>query len=470
MTAAALPRAATTRASRIPPNVLGYPTVLLMIWFLMEFCRPTYPLKIPLMISITLLAAWLLDRTKVLTPQVKLLIFFVAVMAISTPFAENYFSAYLVTRVTSIAILCIAIPLGHFVDSMRRFDALLRVWLVSIYYMALFAMTHGGFGPGGARAGLDENYTAMFLSIGIAFSFFLVPATRSPLGKLVLLSLIGFSALGIVVGFSRGGFLGMVAVAGYCWWRSPYKLVALFVAILLGGFVAAVAPAEYWDEVRTITATNEGTADVRLTLWGVATRMYLYNPILGVGPGNFPWNFFEYRTVEEAERYASEIGMNVTHSFYFELIAEMGTAGLIAVGGLVYYNWRDLGRVGKLVRRQRHLISSRRLRVPAAIGARHLADMDRAQAYALGLKAAFLGFFVASAFLSTLYYTTFWILTAVTMSLIRTVGNEVTDFNQRFGSVEAKEPPPSAPTRVSDLATGSPAMPGTAAVSSLLQR
>ena len=54
------------------------------------------------------------------------------------------------------------------------------------------------------------------------------------------------------------------------------------------------------------------------------------------------------RTVEEAERYTAEIGMNVTHSFYFELIAEMGTAGLIAVGGLVYYNWRDLGRVDRV--------------------------------------------------------------------------------------------------------------------------
>ena len=46
--------------------------------------------------------------------------------------------------------------------------------------------------------------------------------------------------------------------------------------------------------------------------------------------------------------------MNVTHSFYFELIAEMGTAGLILITGIIYFNWRDLGLVKRIVARTGH--------------------------------------------------------------------------------------------------------------------
>ena len=151
----------------------------------------------------------------------------------------------------------------------------------------------------------------------------------------------------------------MVAVAIFCWLRSPNKLPALAIALLFAGTVWLAAPDHYWDEIRSIgdTDNTEDTGDRRFTLWKVATRMYLHNPILGVGPGNYPWNFFEYRTEELAQRYSSEIGMNLTHSFYFELIAELGTIGLITIASLIYFNWRDLRLVRRIANSQRVLVA-----------------------------------------------------------------------------------------------------------------
>jgi O-antigen ligase len=230
----------------------------------------------------------------------------------------------------------------------------------------------------------------------------------------------------------------------------------LVLAILFAGGVLIAAPDQYWDEIRSIGDMNTGTADTRFTLWKVATRMYLHNPIFGVGPGNFPWNFFEYRTQELADRYTFEIGMNYTHSFYFELIAEMGTVGLLTIAGLIYFNWRDLGLVKQTVNLQRELVAKSPDRLSARTRADHLARMARMQAYANGLAAAFLGFFVASAFVSTLHYTTFWILTGVTMALRLSVTNEARGFAQRAEATQAPRRPPPRSSVASFAAATSP--------------
>lgn len=76
---------------------------------------------------------------------------------------------------------------------------------------------------------------------------------------------------------------------------------------------------------------------------------YLYNPIFGVNPGNFAWNFYDYRTQESANL----VGMYYTYSFNFELIAEMATAGLMLIADLIYFNLRDLGLVKRIINAQR---------------------------------------------------------------------------------------------------------------------
>ena len=54
MTAPELSPGSSARPRLVPPSALGYPTILLMVWIVMEFCQLTSPLKIPLMVSIAL--------------------------------------------------------------------------------------------------------------------------------------------------------------------------------------------------------------------------------------------------------------------------------------------------------------------------------------------------------------------------------------------------------------------------------
>lgn len=393
---------------------VGYPVLLIIVWLGMEYWRPPNPMKIPFAISLVLLAGWLLHDRKRWNPQIVLLLLFVGQMTAMIPFTENNYAARLTTREAFTVIVCIAIPMAHFIDTLRRFQIVVGSWCFIFACMAVVAVANGGIGPGGARGGVDENYTALFMTVAIAFAYFMAMTTRRWAFKLALLAATAMFVAAIIAGMSRGGFLGLVGVAGWCWWRSPRKLPSLAIGAIAVLAVLAFAPESYWEEVNSIGDTSESTASLRFTFWKIAWWIYLDNPILGIGPGNFPWVSGFYQSVDST---GTALGMNVTHSFFFELLSEMGTTGVILVALVIYFNARDLRLVSRVANRERRKRPRRRGRRISRRERVHLDRLGNASIMASGLAAAFIGFFVCSVFLSTLYYTTFWLLTGMTVAL-----------------------------------------------------
>jgi O-antigen ligase len=413
MTAAAPPPKLGPRR-RPRPEKLGLPVAMIILWLGLEYSRPPNPMKVPLMLSLALLAGWLLHGTKRWNPQIVLMLLFVAQMVLMIPFTENNFAARMTTREVLIVIAFIAIPMAHFIDTLRRLQIVLYSWIAFFVYMAVWALGHGGNGPGGASAGVDENYTALFMTMAISLAFFGALTVRRSFIRVALFAFVGLFVMVIVLGASRGGFVGLVAVAFYCWWRSPGKIVSSIGALVALAVFLYFVPASYVNEVKTISDTSESTADARLTFWGIAVQMWADNPVFGVGPGNFPWVSGFYQSVDEE---GSALGMNVTHSLYFELLAEMGTTGVLCWFGILWMNFRDFRFVTQL--------SSRTQRRAKRLGRRRLTGQQRTQlerlrnadAWARALTSATIGFVVCSLFLSTLYYTTFWLLSAMTVAL-----------------------------------------------------
>ena len=100
----------------------------------------------------------------------------------------------------------------------------------------------------------------------------------------------------MVLSQSRGGTLGLGAMALYHWLKSPKKLQTGAIAVVIIGLIAALAPSAYFTRMNQIGDTTEGSASARIMAWGVATRMGMDHPLLGVGAGHFPTKFaMEYR-------------------------------------------------------------------------------------------------------------------------------------------------------------------------------
>ena len=199
--------------------------------------------------------------------------------------------------------------------------------------MALITIKNGGLGPGDFTH--DPNDAALALAMGIPLVFYSIQYIETTKTQYYIRWLIFIFLIGaIVVTGSRGGFLGLVAVLGTLWWfshkRIKYLFLGLTAAILLSGIIISILPSGYIEEMQSINNAEDSTRVERFRTWEVAWIMYKDNPLLGVGASNFAWNASKYQQMTSwwtGEQ--KSLAGRVTHSLYFQFLAELGTVGII---------------------------------------------------------------------------------------------------------------------------------------------
>lgn len=394
---------------------LGFYLVLVAMLF--EFGRPQDlfpPLKaipIPTLLDVSLgLAVWMSGRAIFSNKQTKLWIGLLVFMALWVPFANNNFYALMTLKDMTLYFF-FYLGIVAFVNSTSRMHKLILMWLAVHTVLAINGLLHHGRGVGGWMG--DENDFGMEMNVAIPVAFFMYQGATGKGSKFLYLGLVGLFVMALVSTGSRGGFLGLLAVGAYCWFYSPQKIMSLIVGLCLAGFVLIAAPQEYWDRISTITddSTMEtGTAGERMFTWGIGWDMFMANPILGVGQGNFPWTSGEY--LAGRTWHTRSLAGRQAHSLYFTLLPELGLVGVMILGAMVYFNWRDT-RVKELMHRTSRGIAAGR-------GGGEDLQFSRAISYGNAILGGMIGYLVTSMFISTLYYPTFWIMMALAVALRNT--------------------------------------------------
>ena len=150
-------------------------------------------------------------------------------------------------------------------------------------------------------------------------------------GTLLILS-------GIFLSYSRGGFLTLMLMAmllTFMRYVKPVQLVKSFAVLILIMGIAAPGYFARLDSIRGVQGLFSQDAEVepdgptrgRLTEMLAAFTAFLDYPILGVGPGQYtPFYSAKYQTNEEIMfRYLDK--NRRAHILYFELMAETGILG-----------------------------------------------------------------------------------------------------------------------------------------------
>lgn len=394
---------------------LGFYLVLLAMLF--EFGRPQDFLPflkiIPfpsLVDALLALAVFSSGRANLSKPQTKLWICLLVFMALWVPFANNNFWAFTTFKDMTLAFF-FYLGIITFVNTTGRMQKVIVVWLGVHALLAINGMLHQGRGVGGWLG--DENDFAMEMNVAVPFAFFMYQGTTAKGAKILYLVLLGIFVLSSISTGSRGGFLGLVLVGAFCWFYSPRKVLSLILLIAVFLLVLVAAPQEYWDRIRTITddSTMEtGTAGQRMFSWGIGWEMFLANPVLGVGQSNFPWTIGEYlggRTWQ-----TKSLAGRQAHSLYFTLLPELGLVGVFIFWSMVVLNYKDARYCNSLGVPQRTMS-------PRASVQRDT-DLEKAAWFGNAILGALVAFLVTSAFISTLYYPTFWILTGLVVALRNT--------------------------------------------------
>jgi hypothetical protein len=200
----------------------------------------------------------------------------------------------------SVAVLWL---LGSVVNTPLRLRR--TIWLMALMSVPLAATAVSNFLEGvfvasahsvrrivGYHSGLtgNPNDLALMLNIMLPLMVGLLMTTRRPALRALLLAMSGLQVVGIVVTFSRAGFLTLAITAAHYFFRFlATGRLAWATLILMGALSSAAAlPGDYRARLATILdveADVTGSAQARRTDTIAALRLVAANPIVGGGVG-----------------------------------------------------------------------------------------------------------------------------------------------------------------------------------------
>jgi len=279
-----------------------------------------------------------------MTTEVKCVLFLAAWAVLTIPIARDPGLAWQTFADVFSKVVLMFIVMVNTLRTKRRLMGL--VWLaisvgLMLTYQAIDLYQRGEFRTEGYRVSLDlggmfgnPNDLAMHLAIVTPLAIALGLSTRNYLAKVVYFTSAGLMIVGNMVTQSRGGFLGLLAVAGVLAWKlgRRKRLKALMILVLFSGSFLAFAPANYGVRIMSIfdTALDPvGSSNQRTELLKRSIVVTMRNP-QGIGLGNFP-------VVGQGNRQ--------THNAYTQVSSELGWLCFAAYMMLLLVPLRRLGLV-----------------------------------------------------------------------------------------------------------------------------
>ena len=337
-----------------------------------------------------------------LDSQSRWLVAYFVVIAFGLVHADVTLYAFNVTK-TVLGYLLLAFVIVRICTTLERIRSVYAVLVIAHLFLivmnpaAILNPEQRNYIIGGTFLG-DGNDFSLSICIAAPMAIELALASKSRIVQLVWWGALLVLCLAVVASQSRGGTLGLAAVAGYLWLRSPRKALTMILALVGVAAILAYAPDQYFERMRTIgNYQADGSAMGRITAWKAAIQMCIDHPLWGVGAGMFPVSFGTiYRPAEH-------MPWLTAHSMYFLLLGELGIPGVVVLLGLIFGNLKANRR---LMRARDSTVDPKQ---------RGLFPQGPNRMLYL-LSASMVGFAVCGAFLSVAYYPHMFVLTALMVS------------------------------------------------------
>lgn len=404
----------------------------LLVYLLLDYGRPQdfFPFigaLHPGLIIVSILFLYLVSRRELHSRCVQTTCFalLLSLMVIHGPIAVNNYWALQIFRSTVVYFI-VYLSVANFVDSYAKLQRFIDSWIIINLVCATVGTLNGGKVPNSAFMG-DENDFALVMNMAVSTAYFMFLQAERFKRKLFYLFATGVFVTASVASLSRGGFIGLAAVGLFCWLYSPKKLRSGMTIALLAAVLYLTAPPTYWDEMSTIQSegTQEGTTGgERWYTWKCGWRMFLDNPIIGVGQGNFPWTISSYEPPGGLN--TRSFSSRAAHSVYFTLLPELGAIGTILFFTLLGYSLKGMKVILKA--EKMHRVSTGQSDTQEDTGEK----LRKLKHVILGVQGALVAYFVTGIFLSVLYYPHFWVFMGFSVA-IANVGKDILSLPPNFG-------------------------------------
>lgn len=385
------------------PFILKRPYIGILMWSWLAYMNPhrltwgfAYSMPFSFIVAAVLMVAVFMDRSKKSIPFDKTTvtwILFLLWLTISTVLAMYPKDAWsMFDRIVKIQVVTF-LTLMLMTDQ-KKIDWLIMVIVLSVGFYSvkggIFTIANGGsfrvWGPPGSF--IEENNSLALATLMVVplmvYLYQIVPRRwlKLTLAMMILLSLA--SALGSQ---SRGALVAIIALGGYFWLSSPYKLLTGPALALLAVLGLMFMPDSWHERMETIKHYEEDASAMgRINAWHYSINVA--NDRL-FGAGLQSWK------VDSFAIYAPDpLSVHAAHSIFFGVLGDAGWIGLFLFIALLIMTWGNLNWVIKRAGRETN---------PAK-----LAQM---------IKVSLVAYCSGGAFLSLSYFDLPWHLIAIALLL-----------------------------------------------------
>ena len=293
-------------------------------------------------------------------------------------------------------------------DDLKRFKSLITyLSLVALFFVSCSILRQSKFERNAytifSNFLTDPNDYSMYLNMMIPWILLTFDFSDGLWKKVFGVGVLATCFVDLLT-FSRGGFLGFIAMAGVLAIYHPKRYQIMGGGIVLALLGAVILSDQWLAIMSTATDSGQSTAQERLTMWAAAWEVFKEHP-MGVGPGNaglFAWVHVPngVQGYTQGHWYGSAL-----HSLWFTVLSEWGIIGSVLFLSILYLNFRDCRRL---------------IRLPKG---------SYLQAVGVAGLASMVGFLVSATFLTSCYYPHGAYLTAILCAASRLWAMEVTKSN-----------------------------------------
>lgn len=268
----------------------------------------------------------------------------------------------------------LALALMAVMVNRQRLHLLALTLVISLSFVGvkeglISVLTAGGHKIIGSGNIGDNNSLATALLMVVPLGIYLYQYSAVRVVRLGMLASLVLNVITVIMTFSRGGFIGLVLVAGFFIKSSNRKFLSFVLVAFAGLAVVTLAPDTLFNRLNTMeNLDNEGSFMGRVVAWKISWLIAMDHPLFGGGPHavqNTPlWLSYVPKMSSLAWIPTPPPDLTIAHaahSIYFEVLGDLGFVGLGLFMALLIVPFWNCYRIVRMTRGKPELLWARDL-------------------------------------------------------------------------------------------------------------
>jgi O-Antigen ligase len=326
--------------------------IVTYVWRVQDMIQPLATIKFPTLIGLVALALFAVDKRPIRRFRLvnswilRLLFVLTLIIAVGVPFSilPGYSFDFLTKDFVPDVLMVLVVAAS--VRVVSDLDRLLAAHLLGSVIYCLYALLFFGTDGTGRLGGLlyyDANDLAQTIVCTLPVAFYFLRSGSPRWQRVLALGAVPILLVNFIRAGSRGGFLGLIAVAAattlaYRPIRARTRYTAL--VVILGGMFI-VGGEEFSKKMESIMSPDDDynmqSETGRWQLWKNGLSLVRQRPIFGVGARRFPE---ANATLSDLARERIELDQGLipwqpAHNSYVSIAAETGVAGFLVFASLL---------------------------------------------------------------------------------------------------------------------------------------